>query len=204
VDRAPDPAPLLETAFLATRHLWLRDLDRRLRDAHGAEDVLQETWLWAIESRLGLVESHAPDAGLSPELRRAAMRFLARERRRRRREEPAELERCAAPERPAPPTYALAGRRWSASDLASCVREELSRLAPRERGLLIRFYDTRSAPAQLARELGVTRVALHSRLKRGRKRLREAVEKRLLAASLAPIHPLRAREGARAEYRVAS
>jgi RNA polymerase sigma factor (sigma-70 family) len=181
----------LAGAYLESRRRGLRFLGRILRDPHAAEDVLHDSWLRALER--GTAGEKPPER--APEFWMQTFRIAHRARRRARREAPQTIvgigpgrvagmgaaEMGAAGVGPAREGAAfwVAGARWSAPELLEMLRVALESLPEVERRLLVRHYDDRQSARQLSRELGITRFALLSRLKRGRHRLRKAVEQRL-------------------------
>lgn len=155
------PDELLEEAG------WLRALARALcRDEHAAADLEQETWLAALRGG-----AHARDARAwlgSVARRLAASRGRADGRREAR-------ERRAAGERPpeAPDTAdALA-----AVELSARLARAVARLdEPYRSTLALRYYEG-LPPRRIAQRLGVDVRAVESRLRRGRERLREDLDR---------------------------
>jgi DNA-directed RNA polymerase specialized sigma24 family protein len=175
----------LAEAYVESRRRGLRFLGRILRDPQGAEDVLHDSWLRALERRAPLEKGPAakPDGvpERAPRFWVETFRLAHRERRRARREAPIEIGGMetvlVASERTC---FWVAGDRWHSPELLECVRSEIARLPELDRRLLVRAYEDRRTTCQISRETGLTRAALWSRLKRGRARVRRAVERRLL------------------------
>jgi RNA polymerase sigma-70 factor (ECF subfamily) len=166
----------LAGAYVESRRRGLRFLSRILRDPHAAEDVLHDSWLRALEQ--SAAAGGSPER--APEFWMQTFRIAHRARRRARREAPQEIAGVEArPVGAGATAFWVAGLRWSSPELLECVRAALDSLPESERRLLVRHYDDRQSARQISRELGITRSALLSRLKRGRKRLRHAVEQRL-------------------------
>ena len=167
--------------LLAVHGRALRGLARSLlRDAHAAEDVVQETWLACLRQPQAMPERLS--AWLGTVASRLALRRKRGDSRRRVRE-----ARAAAPER----IDALQQRAREPEEALRAVTEALLGLEePFKSALLLHFYEERSA-GEIAAELGLPVTTVKSRIARGLELLRArlgteyADERRLARALLA-------------------
>lgn len=167
--------------LLAVHGRALRGLARSLlRDAHAAEDVVQETWLACLRQPQAMPERLS--AWLGTVASRLALRRKRGDSRRRVRE-----ARAAAPER----IDALQQRALEREEALRAVTEALLGLEePFKSALLLHFYEERSA-GEIAAELGLPVTTVKSRIARGLELLRArlgteyADERRLARALLA-------------------
>jgi len=140
---------------------WVHGLARQLlADSGAADDVVQETWIAALQSG-------ASGAGLRPWLARVARNFALQ----RRRSDVARAvrERTAArPERLAP-THEVVERAELHAKLVAAV---LALEEPHRSTILWRYFDE-LAPEEIAQRAGIELATVRSRLKRARERLRE-------------------------------
>jgi RNA polymerase sigma-70 factor (ECF subfamily) len=160
---------------------FVRALARKLVfEDDRADDVVQETWLAALE--------HAPErprslrAWLARVARNVALKASRAESRRRRREEHAPLPR--PPEAPPDAVDRLARGR-------QVVEAVLALDEPYRTTVVLRFYEDLE-PSEIARRLGVNGATVRTRLKRGldmlRARLdREAGDRRAWCLALLPV-----------------
>ncbi len=154
--------PVNVTPELLSEHASsLRGLARRLLgDAHAAEDVVQETWITALERPPRTLERFG--SWLRAVARGLALRRLRGEDRRRRRE-----QRGARAEA-GDPADETAERRQALRRLTDAV---LSLDEPYQTAILLRFFDD-LPPRAIAERLGVPVATVKSRLARGLERLR--------------------------------
>ncbi len=194
----------MEAAFRETRRRWLGYLGRWIHDRHRAEDALQDLWVEALESGL-IASGGSASERAADRLGRLVPRVASRVRRRFRPLRADELERIHAERSVVDRRWIVDGRAFTAEEVLVCVRAELDALGERDGALLRRRYEDRRPASAMAREVGLSRDAVQSRLKRGRVRLREAVARRLrareveprpeeLSRAVAPDGPERARE----------
>jgi RNA polymerase sigma factor (sigma-70 family) len=141
----------------------LRALARSLlRDAHAADDVVQESWLAYFAQPAGVPGRLS--AWLGTVTRRLASRRMRGEGRRRARE-----EFCATPE----PVEALPELALEREEALRVVTAALLALdEPFKSTLILRYYDERS-PTEIAKLQGLPLATVKSRLARGLERLRE-------------------------------
>ena len=161
----PDSSPIRPEDLLAHAQ-WACALARTLvRDAATAEDLVQETWIAALE------KPPRADRPLRPWLAgvlRNLARFRARgEGRRARREEKAATARTVVPS-PAELSQKLESQRLLA-DLVAQLEE------PFRSTLLLRYYEELSA-AEIARNQGVPAGTVRWRLKRALDTLRDRLD----------------------------
>lgn len=153
--------------LLAAQGQALRRLARSLlRDAHAAEDVVQETWVSCLR-RPGLVPDSV-SAWLTAVTRRMALRRVRDDGRRRAREHGRSVaEGCEAAQQ----------RELEREEAVRSVTAALLALdEPFKTALMLRYYEDRS-PAEIAAELGVPLATVKSRLARGLEKLRERLER---------------------------
>lgn len=160
--------------------LWLRRLAAQLAwEGVEADDIAQDTWLAALR-RPPRAHEHDP-AGVRGwfhrVLRNAARDRYRRHARRRSHESAAATERAAAAragESDGSPSEAVA-----ALERRRVLLEEVEALAePLRRAIVARYFECESE-ADAAAHLGVQLETLRTRLKRGRERLRSALQRRL-------------------------
>ncbi len=156
--------PMHPELLLAHRE-FLRSLARSLvRDEHRAEDVVQQTWLAALERPPRSATSLR--SWLSSVARHAAYNMTRGERRRRQR------ERLAS--RPEPPesAEAIVCRLAVQQQLVKAV---LTLDEPMRTAILLRFYEDLT-PTKIAQRLGEPLETIRSRLRRGLHRLRRELD----------------------------
>jgi RNA polymerase sigma-70 factor (ECF subfamily) len=140
---------------------WVHGLARQLlADSGAADDVVQETWIAALQAR-------EREGGLRPWLARVARNFALQ----RRRSDAARAVRervTARPER-TPSTSEVVGRAELHVKLVAAV---LALEEPHRSTILWRYFDE-LAPEEIARRAGIELATVRSRLKRARERLRE-------------------------------
>jgi RNA polymerase sigma factor (sigma-70 family) len=183
------PSRPVSAAYVETRRRCLGYLDRLLRDAQRAEDVFHETWLRVLErmprccQREGGCEGEGCERELevSDEFFAQTFREAHRVRRKLSREilVPVVNEDVDTNEARASRVFRIRGHAWETGELLDLVHEELERLAEAERRILVQHYHESRGSRDMARSLGLHREALLSRIRRGRERLRRAVEQRL-------------------------
>jgi DNA-directed RNA polymerase specialized sigma24 family protein len=189
------PSRPVSAAYVETRRRCLGYLDRLLRDAQRAEDVFHEAWLRVLErmprccereggcDREGRCEGGRCERELevSDEFFAQTFREAHRVRRKLSREilVPAVNEDVGVSEARATRVFRIRGHAWETGELLDLVHEELERLAEAERRILVQHYHESRGSRDMARSLGLHREALLSRIRRGRERLRRAVEQRL-------------------------
>ena len=144
---------------------WLRGLARSLvADRAGADDLVQQTWVAALE--------HGPEGGgrawLGRVLRNELKQRFRRERRR------GEREQRVARREELPPASELAERLEMQRTLAALVAELRS---PYRETVLLRFYEGLSA-AEIARHKGIPGATVRSHLQRGLAELRRKLDQR--------------------------
>lgn len=145
----------------------LLELARHLAgDAHSAEDLVQDTYLAALEAP-------APSGSARRRLREILRTKARGERRRRRR------ERSVRPRRPGGEATA------ADDDLVAEVARELARLEEPYRSTLRRRFLEGLAPHDIAALDGAPLKTVYTRLARGTELLRERLERRL--GALAPL-----------------
>ena len=184
-----DEAAELAFAVLVDRHgpMVLRVCQAVLRDSHDAQDAFQATFLVLVQKARGLWVREC----LGPWLHQVAHRTAscARSARARRRRH----ERLAA-------SSSADGAGESPDDLGEVLHEEVGRLPERYRAAVVLCLLEGLTPEQAARQLGWPAGTVHSRLARGRARLRRRLTRRglapemagtdsVLTAELAPVPP---------------
>ncbi len=165
-----------ETAFaiLLQRHgpMVLAVCRRILHDPHAAEDAFQATFLVLLR-KAGSIRNHASLAGwLHRVAQRVSLRARAQAEKRSRRERRFETM---------PSHRTLDDITWK--DLRAVLDEELGQLPEKYQSALVLHYLEGKTQEQAARELGVPRTSLASRLAWGRGLLRERLARRGLALS---------------------
>jgi len=157
-----DQAAELAFAVLADRHgpMVLRVCHAVLRDSHDAHDAFQATFLVLVQKARGLWVRDS----IGPWLHQVAHRtaFCARSARARRRHH----ERIAAS------AAAELGQGEILDDLREVLHKEVGRLPERYRAAVVLCLLEGLTPEQAARHLGWAVGTVHSRLARGRERLR--------------------------------
>ncbi len=161
----PDPMPDSMSDVLLTHAAGLRALVRGLlADEHAAEDVLQETWVAAIE------HGPATTAPMGGWLRRVARNLALKKRR--------GDGRRVARER-----GASRGERLASTDEVLAERESLRNVVdavfgldePYQTAVLMRYFQNRT-PREIAARLGVPVATVDSQLHRARAKLREHLD----------------------------
>ena len=175
-----------EVAFtvLVDRHgpMVLRVCQAVLRDSHDAQDAFQATFLVLVKKARGLWVRES----LGPWLHQVAHRIasgmkLAKARRRRHEKQAAALSAdLAADSNP--------------DDLGEVLHREVSRLPERYRAAVVLCLLEGLTPEQAARQLGWPAGTVHSRLARGRERLRGRLTHQGLAPSIVGLGSLPAAE----------
>ncbi|MCA8959583.1 MAG: sigma-70 family RNA polymerase sigma factor [Planctomycetes bacterium] len=154
---------------LFTHRQWVEQLARSLvRDTHHAEEIVQETWLAALRRRPSDIESSRAWLG---SVVRNFVRFGHRGETRRRRREHA----AARPE----PVGSI-----PASDALEKLETEEAVIAavralpePYREAVILRYYQELT-PSEMAERLGIPYENVKTRLRRGRERLRSALDDR--------------------------
>ena len=176
---APDPVKL--EALLIERAGVRRLVRGLLRDEHDVDDVVQDTWLTAIQ--------RPPDPGRDPRpwLARVA-RNLAQKRLRSETRRATREHRAARPES-MPPSDGIVERARTHRQVVDAV---LALDEPYRTTILLRFFEGRT-PRRIARETGVSVNTVNSRIQRGLVRLRRrlsrdlGVERSALGLALLPL-----------------
>jgi RNA polymerase sigma factor (sigma-70 family) len=177
-----------EVAFtvLVDRHgpMVLRVCQAVLRDSHDAQDAFQATFLVLVKKARGLWLRES----LGPWLHQVAHRIasglrLAKARRRRHEKQAASFSG----------DYSAAS---SPDDLGEVLHREVSRLPERYRAAVVLCLLEGLTPEQAAHQLGWPAGTVHSRLARGRERLRGRLTRQGLAPAVAGLGLLRATEPA--------
>jgi RNA polymerase sigma factor (sigma-70 family) len=149
---------------LVAQSRFLRALARRLiRDEHGAEDLVQDTLVVALEN--GVPAGRRQMAWLAGILKNLVRMSIRSDARRRRREE------LAAPRLPADPAD-VAARLEAQDRLLQAVRDLPE---PYRATLVARFFDEMSAE-EIARSEGVPASTVRTRTRRGLAMLRERLD----------------------------
>ena len=144
----------------------LRALARALvRDIHEAEDLVQATWLRALQQR------PAAEGGLRAWLTRV-LRNEARMRQRGDRRAAARERRVASPE-PLPPTSDVVAR----LEVQREVLDAVQALTPACRDVVYLRWFEDLPPRRIAARLGIPRRAVESRLRRALEQLRERLDR---------------------------
>ena len=167
---------------LLTERAGVRRLVRGLlRDEHDVDDVVQDTWLTAIQN--------PPEAGRDPRpwLARVA-RNLALKRKRSEARRTTRERRAARPES-MPPSDGIVERARTHRQVVDAV---LALDEPCRTTILLRFFEGRT-PRRIARETGASVNTVNSRIQRGLVRLRRSlsrdlgVERSALGLALLPL-----------------
>jgi RNA polymerase sigma-70 factor (ECF subfamily) len=166
LETAPKGAPGLEQVFLEHQRRIFRAAYRITGSAQDAEDVLQTVFL-----RLARKEGETPPVGNLPSyLYRSAVN-AALDVLRDRREKPGvgleAVERMLGGRGPDAPD-----RLQEASEMRACLRRSLARLSPQAAEAFTLRYLEGYENREIARMLGVSRVAVAVMLHRTRKRLK--------------------------------
>jgi len=148
----------------------VRALARRLLcDEHAAEDVVQDTWVLALERPPRELES---SESLGSWLRSVARNLVRRQVRGRERREQRERERSR-------PEASGSGEDQSAEERAATLRsltEAVLSLSEPYRGTLLQRYFENLPPREIAKREGVSVATVKSRLQRGLERLRSGLD----------------------------
>jgi len=137
-----------------------------LRDAHAAEDVVQETLLAATQSRASIHGTGALRAWLRSTARHLALAAARRGHRRRRREEAAARPEVSPSDGDVLERVALQRRVAAAVEALPSPDREI---------VALRYWDG-AQPREIARRLGLSPNAVSTRLTRARARLARALE----------------------------
>jgi RNA polymerase sigma-70 factor (ECF subfamily) len=156
----------LDPELFLLHSAWIRGLARRLAGAAEAEDLVQETWLAALERPRAARSLRAWLAGVLSNRARQARRGEARRRAREQR-----AARGADSEPPASETYEAASTGRALADLVLALEE------PFRAAVLLRYYEG-LPPRRIAERLQVPVRTVNSRLTRGLERLRERWQQR--------------------------
>lgn len=145
---------------------WIQNLARRLvHDESTADDLVQETWIAALQSPPSLDRSPRP--WLAKVLRNFALQRLRAERSRKVRE-----ERRSQAERPLPSSAELVERAEMQKGLVERVLELPD---PYRSTLLLHYYEGCSL-AEIARRKGIPSATVRSHLRRGIDRMRSDLD----------------------------
>ena len=194
-----NPTPRFELEPLFAQQARMQALARRLlADEHGAEDVVQEAWIAALE--------HPPREALAlGHWLNGVVRRLASKRRRGEAREQARERRAARPERA--PDSGQAAEQLRTQRL---VLDAVIALEEPLRACVHARYFEQLAPREIARREGVSIHTVNDRLKRARRKLRAQLERRVQAEggaswslALLPLARLSARAVARLGPRLA-
>src|SRR5262245_48016301 len=162
----------LGAVFDATAPELLRVAASLVRDANEADDLVQQTFLTAIE-RCGRYDG---ERRLVPWLFGILVHHAREERRRRAR--PLAPERVARPEPARPEEQALAG------EIGRAIERALAGLSSADRGVLDDYLRADKTPAEIARERGLAPGATRMRIHRGLDRLRRALPAGIAVGSI--------------------
>jgi RNA polymerase sigma factor (sigma-70 family) len=146
-----------------------------LRDPHDAHDAFQATFLVLARKARGLWVRDSLGPWLHQVAHRTASRAQSAVTRRRRHERLAAASASELANEPAP------------DDLGDVLHEELARLPERYRRAVMLCLLEGLTPEQAARHLGCPVGTVHSRLARGRERLRDRLMRRGLAPAVGAI-----------------
>ncbi len=173
-----------EIAEWIERHAWVRALALSLvADANAADDLVQETWLAALE------RGPANETGLRGWLA-TVMRNLARQRWRTARRRDARERSVARDETVADPSQVF--ERFESYELVAAAVRELDET--HRRVILLRYFDGLT-PRQIATTLRVPHDTVQTQLRRALERLRAKLDRRTgdratWIASVAPLAQL--------------
>ncbi len=172
-----DEAAELAFEALVHRHgpMVFRVCRAILRDSHDAHDAFQATFLILVKKARGLWVRDSLGPWLHQVAHRTACRARSAVARRRR------FERLTTAASAESPGEAIP------DDLGEVLHEELGRLPDRYREAVVLCLLEGLSPEQAARRLGCPVGTLHSRLARGRERLRDRLTRRGLAPSVGMI-----------------
>lgn len=182
-------APLTWSQFEIHRNSLEKFLNRRCRDSHEVEDVVQESFLRAAASRRGLRDQER----LRGWLLRIASNVLAdraRSEGRRRRilesmvaETPPDARHSPAPEEVLEECeWWIEGRPFSWATMSAALVRGLEVLRPSDRRVLLEHYVRGASCRYSAEREGTSAAALKVRLFRARQRLRQAIVDELFEA----------------------
>jgi RNA polymerase sigma-70 factor (ECF subfamily) len=164
---------------------WIHALARKLvNDPHLADDLVQETWVDALEQR---PDASRPVRGWLATVARNKLSKLRRGERNR-----TARERGASREERQPSTLDVVERAATHRDIVLAV---LALDEPYRSTLLMRFFEQLSYD-EIARRTGVQRASVNSRVTRGLEQLRQRLEttyggdRRALALALLPLAKL--------------
>ncbi len=166
-----DEAAELAFEALVHRHgpMVFRVCRAVLRDSHDAHDAFQATFMILVKKARGLWVRDS----LGPWLHRVAYRTACRAR--------STVARRRTYERLTTAASAESAGEAVMDDLGEVLHEELGRLPERYREAVVLCLLEGLSPEQAARRLGCPVGTLHSRLARGRERLRDRLTRRGLA-----------------------
>ncbi len=157
-----DPELLLEQTG------WLRRLAMRLvGDPQQREDLLQETWVAALENPPAATDRRGLRGWLANVLRNRARRMH------RVRARSAVRERLAARDEALP----AASDSLERAELQRQLMDAVLELAPGQRDVILLRYQDGLSPREIARRLGVAGGAVRMRLSRARKELRRKLDR---------------------------
>lgn len=168
-----------EAAFaaLVERHgplVW-RACRAILADPNDADDAFQATFLVMVRRARGLWVRDSLGPWLLQVARRTSMRSRALSHRRRLRERAAAGERSSLVDEPQP------------DDLGAAIHEEVGRLPERYRAVVVLCLLEGLPDAQAATRLGWPLGTVHSRLARGREKLRRGLTRRGITPAVATL-----------------
>ncbi|MEO6596658.1 MAG: sigma-70 family RNA polymerase sigma factor, partial [Planctomycetota bacterium] len=144
---------------------WLRSFARSLVPARDVDDLVQSTWLAALQQRAGVRRPQHWLRGAAKNLARMLHRQRVRAERR---------ESRSLPTEPAPSTADLV----AGLEVQREVSEALLALPEPVRSILVLRYHEGLEPAAIAKRLGLQAAAVRQRLHRGRELVRARLQQR--------------------------